>query len=463
MTEQTPYKKRSIAAYRWAIFSVLAIAYFFVYFHRVSTAVMVTELRQTFHLQPTAAGFLASVYFYSYAAAQLFVGMLSDRYGARATISGFLFLSFIGATTFALARSFPEAVFARALVGLGVAGIYVPALKVLSQWFGPADFATLTGVLLSVGNVGGLVGTGPVALIVSQIGWRATIAVAGIVSLVLSVICWLVVKNRPAEIQAECGEAADRGGSPGTPLRPACARCGPQGGLRATAAPDRKPWYDSLSTALRYKQILLVGIVTFTRYGSTMGFQALWGGPYLVDVCRLSRAQAGSILALISVGFIIGAPLAGYLSDKVVHNRKTMLIATYLLYALSWVPFALFTGHLPLPVLALNTLIMGIAGGAGGSIAFSIAKESVPPAVVGSAVAALNIFPFIGAALYQPVMGYLVETQMKTGPAVGAYETAFKFCLVTVLAAAASLPWVRETMQTRKASDAVVVHPRHPA
>ncbi|HSA35174.1 MAG TPA: MFS transporter, partial [Methanomassiliicoccales archaeon] len=126
----------------------MALTYFLVYFHRVSPAVLATDLQGTFGVGLTAVALLSSAYFYAYMVMQLPCGVLTDRWGPRRTVCAFTALSALGALVTALASSFEIVVAGRVMIGLGVAMVYVPTLKVLSSWFRKDEFSTMTGVLL---------------------------------------------------------------------------------------------------------------------------------------------------------------------------------------------------------------------------------------------------------------------------------------------------------------------------
>ncbi|KAF1079606.1 MAG: hypothetical protein GQF41_4164 [Candidatus Rifleibacterium amylolyticum] len=197
---------------RWVIFWVLAGSYFFVMFHRFCTAVMAGDLTTDLGLDPAALGFLSSMYLLGYASVQIPVGILSDWWGARKTMSLFLLVASLGAFAFGKADSYHAAVIARWLVGAGVGCVYVPALRVLGCWFGKDSFAFMTGMLLAVGNLGALGSTWPLAVIKSVWGWRATMEVVGLITLVLVVLLWLVIKDAPPETE----QPAEPSPPPGT-------------------------------------------------------------------------------------------------------------------------------------------------------------------------------------------------------------------------------------------------------
>lgn len=166
--------------YRWIIFLILSAIYFFVYFHRTSTAVLADKIMEEFAISALAVGLMSSAYFYPYALLQIPVGILSDTKGPRKTTTIFTLIAFIGTMLFAFSNSFMMAILSRFFIGVGVSGVYVPTVKILSQWYRKHEFATLTGVLFAVGNMGALLSAYPLAMMAIIFGWRTAFLFIGI-------------------------------------------------------------------------------------------------------------------------------------------------------------------------------------------------------------------------------------------------------------------------------------------
>jgi MFS family permease len=166
---------------RWLILIVINAVYFSVYFHRISSAVLAPYLMETFSTTAASLGAMSSAYFYPYALTQPLVGMLTDRWGARKVVTLSTLIGFIGALLFGLAPSLFMASMARGLIGLGAAGVFVPALKILLPWFGPQAFAQMNAILLAVGNFGAIMASTPYAWLLQEMGWRSSFfLIAGI-------------------------------------------------------------------------------------------------------------------------------------------------------------------------------------------------------------------------------------------------------------------------------------------
>src|SRR5512137_1254238 len=164
-------KVQKVLSYRWAVFGILAFAYFFVYFHRVSSAVVSIDLQTAFGVSAASIALFSSIYFYAYAIMQMPSGLLADNWGPRKTVSIFTLVAAAGAILTGIASSFEMVAVGRLLIGIGSAMVYIPLMKILSTWYRKNEFASLTGILIAVGNVGALSAAGALALISEALGW----------------------------------------------------------------------------------------------------------------------------------------------------------------------------------------------------------------------------------------------------------------------------------------------------
>ena len=416
---------RKALRYRWLIFWILAFGYLLVYFHRVSSAVVAPELVETFGISGAVLGLLASAYFYPYASMQLPVGLLADSLGPRKTVTTFLLIASFGAILFGLSPNITVAILARVLVGLGVAALFVPTMKILAEWFRVREFATMTGILMAVGGIGWLSAATPLALLTTWVGWRMAFVLIGVITFVVSLLAWAFVRNRPEEMGwpriAEIAEEAQ-------------AEIGLLEGVRMV---------------LSRKHFWPLALWFFFSYGTVIGFGGLWGGPYLMDVYGLGKPQAGNVLMMIAVGMIVGSPLLGWLSDRVFSARKPVMVGGAFLYFLSWVPLALRPGGLTVELLYLLSFAIGVFGSAIVIVAFTANKELFPKEIAGTSTGLVNIFPFAGGAVFPPVMGYLMDKVGRLGGVypVEAYQRAFFLCMLAALVAFLSVCFMKETLK----------------
>ena len=272
-------------AHRWVVLGVISAVYLLVYFHRVSTSVIVPDLLAAFDTQAAALGFMSSMYFSVYALEQPVVGYLSDRLGPRRVVGFWTLAAALGCVIFGLAPTLGWASVGRGFIGFGVGGVYVPAMKAFSQWFRKREFATLTGLLLAAGNLGAVIATTPLAWMAKEWGWRWSFQVIAAVTLALAVAALTLLRDHNGDLgSGSAGPAAlqDMGTSS-------------QGAAR------------QVLTSPRFWTLFAI---FFGFFGTYLTFQGLWITPYLMSMFGLDRMFASELTMANAVGFMVGAPVS---------------------------------------------------------------------------------------------------------------------------------------------------------
>ncbi|MBP2640288.1 MAG: major facilitator superfamily 1 [Firmicutes bacterium] len=416
---------------RWYIYGILCLGYFLVYFHRVSTAVVAPELTEAFGLTAASLGLLSSAYFYPYALAQIPSGILTDYLGPRKTVTFFILVAAIGAFLFGTASTYSWAIVGRSLVGLGVAFIYIPVMKILAEWFRQHEFATLTGLLLSVGNIGALSAAAPLSLLVGAAGWRNSFIYIGAVTVILAIGCWLIIRNKPQDMGLPTVYDIDGSAPP-------------------AGSTDSLTLKESMKLIVSNRNFWLLSLWYFVFYGTVMGFQGLWATPYLIDTQSLAKPAAIQILTYIALGMICGCPLSGYLSDRVLHSRKKVLIIGTVLYTFSWLLLIVISNSQPafIPYLFFA---MGFFGGFF-VVIYAWFKELMPSKIVGTAIGAMNFFPFVGGAIFQQIMGSIIGSYQRINGAypLDAYINSFWFCFASLAIVTIAIPFASENQSLKR-------------
>jgi sugar phosphate permease len=410
--------------YRWLIFWVLALSYVLVYFHRLCPAVVAIDMMHDLHAGGALLGLLGSAYFYPYALMQLPAGLLSDSWGPRRTITLFFAVAFIGSLLLGLAPSVLWAIMGRTLVGLGVSMLFVPTMKVLAEWFRIREFATMTGILMAMGGIGTLTAATPLALLSTWIGWRFSFVIVGIVTAVLAILVWLFVRDRPADLGWP---------SPSEPSGP---------------SPQAVGLMEGMKKVLSYPRFWPVAIWFFFDCAVFFSFGGLWAGPYLMQVYGLTKPQTGQILSMLAIGMIVGSPTLSILSNRIFQGRKPVLVlSSFVLLCLTSL-LAFYTDELPLPGLYLICLGLGIFASAVVVIGFTTTKELFPVQIAGTSTGLVNIFPFAGGAVFQPLLGYVLESHGREEGAftLAGYEQAFLILFVCGIIAFVASLCLQETL-----------------
>lgn len=412
--------------YRWFVFWVLAVQYLLVYFHRVSPAVVASDLIKSFDISGTSLGVLASAYFYSYGAMQIPVGILSDRWGAKRVIILFSLIAAFGSVLFGVSRSFGLAVISRISVGLGVSAIFIATMKTLAHWFRTMEYARISGTLMSIGGAGWFIATTPLAMTSQAFGWRTSFIAIGFISLIMVLITWRVIADRPGE--------------KGLPeiVEP----------INTAFKQDHRGIRD-IGLIFRHRHFWAIAIWFTFRGGALFGFFGLWAGPYLVDVYGLSKHATGGILSMVAFAMLFLSPVLGHLSDKTFSSRKKILVGTSIINVLCWLAMALNYNKLSLSGLYIIFFLMGITISSVGTIAIIATKEFFPPEIAGTSMGTMNVFPFIGGLIFQPLLGYILDKAGKAGGVYVAsgYQTIIWILFIASIIALVSVLFCKETLK----------------
>jgi sugar phosphate permease len=372
----------------WIIFAVLSLPYLLVYFQRVAPAVVADRLMADFNISGAVLGNLAAIYFYIYTVMQVPAGLLADSLGPKRTIALGSVISSVGSILFGFAPGITVAYLGRFLVGLGVSVIFVPILKIFTEWFEPRRFAAMSGLTLLVGNTGALLASTPLAFMANCLGWRMAFLIIGIVGLLAGFLSFALVRDRPAEMNLPAPKGAG-GGQNGTSFGEAL------NGLKSVMM-NWKSWPPFFA---------FLGI-----YGTLMAFQGAWGGAYLMQNYGMTRIEAAVGILPIALGMMIGSPAVGYISDHL-HRRKLPFFIAGLIYLGVWASLRFWPGGKPAPALfSALFFVMGVSA-SGFILSWAMGKEVNPPSLSGSAMGFTNMGGFLGAAIMQPLFGFALDSK----------------------------------------------------
>jgi MFS family permease len=350
-------------------------AYFLSYFYRSANAVIAPDLIQEIGLSAAEIGLMTSLFFAAFALVQLPLGSALDYWGPRWSTPGLMLAAVAGSLVFSLAHSFPSLAFGRALIGVGMAGILMGALKAFSQWFPPNRFATATSLLIGIGSLGALTASTPLAFLQQAFGWRTVFSYgAGIVAMAALAIL-IFVRNTPPGVEWQ--GRTDRGGG---------------------------DW--SVFTNIHFWRI--VPLVFFCN-GTLLAFQGLWAGPYLFDVMNLDQVSGGNVLLILSLGVTSGYLVSGWIADR--WGTARVIVLGNSLFLLGQVVLAL---RPPLPVAVIAFIGIGIFGGFG-IMLLAQPRQVFPSQILGRALTAVNIFAIGGTFIIQWVMGLVINTYTPDG------------------------------------------------
>lgn len=411
----------------WFMWGLGALFYCYETLLQVSPSVMVTDLMKAFSANGAQLGLLAAVYFYAYSCMQIPVGILLDRLGPRRLLTIASLICGSGALVFGLAHTLFFAAFGRLLIGLGSAFAAVGCMHLCATWLPLRYFATLTGVMVTMGMLGAIGGEGPLSLMVSHFGWRETLIIFGAIGVILAILIWAIVRDK--SLSAYPGEHENK-----TPL------------------------LSGLKQILSNKQNLIVATYGALMYAPTTVFGGLWGVPFIMAFYNLERAVAATIVSMLFIGWAVGSPMFGIISDRIGRRRTPLIIGSY--GSLITFSIVLFVPHLPLLVLGTLLFLFGFFS-SGFLPSFSIIRESNPYHINATSIGFMNAFNMLTGAILQPLVGLILDLTWQgtlkgevREYSVGSYQTSLILLPIGLLIAITILPFIKETY-CRQYSEAI--------
>lgn len=397
------------------------------FYQRVAPAVMTKELMHSFSIGATALGNMSAFYFYSYVAMQIPTGILSDRWGPRKLLATGAMIAGVGTLIFALSGNVVSANMGRLLIGGSVAVAFVSILKLGGAWFPPRQYALLPGLALFFGIIGAVSAGVPLRLLVDAFNWRTVMSGTAVITLMLGVAIWMVVRDTPSER-----------------------------GFSNYNHPDEEP--DALTDAsilsdiikvFGYRNTWLLILVPGGVVGCALTFSGLWGVPFLATHYHMDVANASAITSAMMVAWAVGGPLFGMISNRWGKRKPLYIIGVFTLTC-CWVVI-FFVSDLPIFLLIGLIVTVGFASGCM-VLSFAIIKESVPPVLSGTATGVVNMGVMTGPMLLQPAVGFMMDRywqgELINGVhiyGIDAYRAGFLLMILWAAVSATLICFVRET------------------
>ncbi len=380
------------------IYLPFALGYFLSYVFRVVNAVIAGDLRADLGLDSSVLGLLTSTYFLAFAAFQLPLGYLLDRYGSRRVESALLLVAALGAFVFSLSGSVTGLIVGRALIGFGVSACLMAAFKAYVDWFPTDRLPRINGLQMAAGGLGALTATRPVEMSLPLLGWQGVFQLLGVACIAVAVFMFLIVPDR--NIHAEVHEHTDLHG---------------------------------FGTVFKSPLFLRVAPLTTVSQATFLSVTSLWAGTWLQDVAGYSRADAANILAAMTgamiTGFVLLGSLASTLSGK---GISAFVIATSCVVAASipLIVMILMQGEAP----AWACWMAFGFFGSGTILYYAAFSQRFPKQISGRVNAAVNVLVFMGAFLFQWGIGVVIQYWSRGAAfSIEGYRVAFLGLLILEL------------------------------
>lgn len=384
------------------VFIPFALGYFLSYLFRVVNAVLAPNLASELGVGPSQLGLLTAAYFITFAAFQLPLGVLLDRYGPRKIESFLLIFAAAGAFVFSRAQSVSGLVLGRALIGFGVSACLMAAFKAFVMWFQRQQLPLINGIQMAAGGFGALTATAPVEAALGITDWRGVFLVLSIIALAIAAAVFFVVPEKKVEHNSDSIKEQLRG-------------------------------IGSVFSSLTFWRI---APLTVASQAAFLAIQGLWSGPWLLDVAGFERPVMARVLLMIAAAMVAGFILTGAAAERlsrlgvkpisvaVAGMTAFMLVQTLLiLEATSWA----------------HTLwvLFGIFGTTG-IIPYAVLSQSFPLHLSGRVNTALNLLVFVAAFSAQWGIGAIINLWPVTAGgsySPAGYQAAFTMMLLLQLIA----------------------------
>jgi sugar phosphate permease len=383
-------------SHKLRIFIPFALGYFLSYLYRVVNAVLAPNLVADIGLDPSGLGLLTAAYFITFAAFQLPLGVLLDRFGPRKIESGLLIFAALGALVFANAQSLSGLVVGRALIGFGVSACLMAAFKAFVIWFPKEQLPLINGLQMAAGGMGALTATAPVESALLLTDWRGIFTALSVLTLLVAAgVYWGVPKRAPYGV--------------------------------VTPMSDQISGIKTVFSSLFFWRI---APWTTLSQATFLSIQGLWSGPWLRDVGGLDRTQTANTLLLVAAAMVAGFVFLGTAAERL--SRRG--VRPQSIAFLGMLSFMLMLLLITLELTAWTVPLWVLFGffGTSGILPYAVLSQSFPPQLSARVTTALNLLVFVAAFAAQWGIGAVIEhwpVAAGAGYAPAGYRAAFGLML----------------------------------
>lgn len=382
----------------WTVTLTASLFFFYEFIQLNLFNAIAVDLMQEFHLNATELGELSSMYFYANAIFLFPAGLMLDRVSTKKSLIFAAILCTIGTFIFGIAHTYFVAATGRFLVGWGAAFCFLSCIRIASRWFPPNKMAFVTGIIVTIAMLGGLVAQTPFALLSQHIGWRNAVLIDALLGVVIALAITFVVQDRPPGSQDLVKSQKE-----------ALKSLGFWRSIYLALA-NRNNWLGGIYTSLLNLPVFLLG--------------ALWGINYLVQVHHVTPVQGSYATTMFFLGVIFGSPAFGWLSDHIGRRILPMILGGILslivILILMYVPNLSLTS-----IIALFFLIGFVTSSQ--VLSYPTIAELNPITLTGTSVSVCSVLIMSSGAIFQPFFGWIMalhwdKTMENNAPVYSAHD-----------------------------------------
>jgi len=364
----------------WIVTLASALFFFYEFIQLNLFNAINVQLMRDFQLNAAELGQLSSMFFYANALCLFPAGLLLDRYSTRKLLLFAVIIATAGTLIFGLAQSYFVAACGRLLVGVGASFCFLSCVRLASRWFPPEKMALVTGVVVTMAMLGGLVAQTPLTFLSQQVGWRHAVLFDAALGIFVALAIIIFVRDRPPGTRLHAAKEKDHLKS--------------MGFWRSVGLVLRNPnnWLGGVYTSLMNLPVFLLG--------------ALWGIHYLVEVHNVSPIQASYATTLFFVGVIFGSPFFGWWSDKMGRRIYPMIIGA--IVSLIVMSLLMFMPNLTLIQLIGLFFLIGFTTSSQ-VLSYPLIAELNPVALTSTAISVDSMTIMVSGAIFQPFFGWIMS------------------------------------------------------
>jgi MFS family permease len=391
-------KKTEHTTLAWVVALTASLFFFYEFIQLNMFNAIAVDLMKEFNLNAAELGKLSSMYFYANALLLFPAGLMLDRFSTRRLIVLAVATSTIGTFLFAIAHTYTLAAIGRFLEGCGASFCFLSCIRIASRWFPPHKMAFVTGIIVTIAMLGGLVAQTPFAILTHHIGWRNTILANAALGVVFLIIIYAVVRDYPPDAAADAQKE-----------KASLQALGFWRSIRMALA-NPYNWLGGLYTSLMNLPVFLLG--------------ALWGINYLVQVHHVSAVQASYATTVFFLGVIFGSPAFGWFSDHI--GRRVLPMAIGAVLSLIVILVLMYVPNLSLTsIIALFFLIGFVTSSQ--VLSYPTIAELNPISITSTAVSVDSFLIMSSGAIFQPLFGWVMalhwnHAMLNDAPAYSAHD-----------------------------------------